>query len=932
MRSEATSFLRILLVHYHYAHTTINHRSLSPFPTAICKKVINPLIFLLVQYKKLIDSNGRFVNKLMKEIIVISHTHWDREWYRPLEEFRQELANMIDNLLGIMDRDSRFKYFHLDGQTVVIEDYLHLRPENEDRLVRYIREGNVLVGPWYVQPDEFLVSGEAHIRNLLIGHRIAQRYGSPMKVGYVPDCFGHISQLPQILRGFDIDCAMLWRGVGNEVTTTELTWESPDGSSVLLVYLLNGYSNAVELPDNPRELLQRVNTEIESLEPWATTRYLVFMNGSDHKYLQSNLPDLMDIIRSSRDDISVTQSTMPQLIDNIRREDPALPVYRGEFRSPLRSNILPGVYSARIYLKQMNTRLEHLVEKMLEPVAVFASLNGHPYPKTALADYWKQLIKNNPHDSICGCSVDLVHDQMEERFQELFHFGKALLDTTLETCCGLVNTAGATTAGATTAGTTAGADKNGDGFTPLIVFNPLDGPRSGPVTLTLENGDAGHEVNFVPRNIPPFGYKTYAVRPVENPSSSHQSTGFEICELISERERSTLAPVALLTPQAERVFSTSSASLGPAIENEHYRVELNPKDGTLTVTDLGTATVLTGINRFVDEGDAGDEYNFSPPEKGNRIISSGEVSDRALVTVSDQKQTMEYELIYDIPDGLTDERSRRSPATKPCRITSRVSLYPGIKRIDFETSVDNRSRDHRLRTMFPSALTASHSLADGHFDQVKRSVAIPGGQQWFEQPVGQFPQKNYTVWGNGDEWFILLNKGIPEVELMERDGRAVAALTLIRAVGWLSRDDFVTRNGHAGPEMATPGAQCLRQLRFEYAIFPRATASEMKLASRLGAWYNNPLNARTTGIHQGKLHSSGSFLTIEPAAVVLSALKLAEDDDAVILRIFNSEDHPVNGTIGFFKAFSTVKEVNLNEQDLKSGPGRLWTKLSVSPE
>src|SRR5437899_6234817 len=193
-------------------------------------------------------------------IILVPHTHWDREWYLTFQQFRARLVHTIDKLLDILDRDNNFTYFMLDGQTIVLDDYLEVQPEQEERLKRHTRAGRIQVGPWYLQPDEFLVSGESLIRNLQIGLQRAADFGEPMRIGYVPDCFGHIAQLPQILRGFDIDSAVFWRGVGAEVHKSEFYWTAPDGTQVLVLFLASvmGYSNARNMPLVPEEFAARV--------------------------------------------------------------------------------------------------------------------------------------------------------------------------------------------------------------------------------------------------------------------------------------------------------------------------------------------------------------------------------------------------------------------------------------------------------------------------------------------------------------------------------------------------------------------------------------------------------------------------------------------------------------------------------------------------
>src|SRR5438876_8204328 len=230
------------------------------------------------------------------DIILVPHTHWDREWYQTLQQFRMRLVRTIDKLLDILDSDPKFSYFMLDGQTIVLDDYLEVRPEQEEHLKRYTRSGRVLVGPWYLQPDEFLVSGESLVRNLQIGLQRAAEFGEPMRVGYVPDCFGHIAQLPQILRGFDIDSAIFWRGVGAEAQKSEFYWAAPDGTRVLVIHLADplGYSNARQMPLTPDEFVTRVELLTANILPKATTNTLLFMNGSDHLEVQEGLPEVIE--------------------------------------------------------------------------------------------------------------------------------------------------------------------------------------------------------------------------------------------------------------------------------------------------------------------------------------------------------------------------------------------------------------------------------------------------------------------------------------------------------------------------------------------------------------------------------------------------------------------------------------------------------------
>jgi mannosylglycerate hydrolase len=221
----------------------------------------------------------------MPTLHLVSHTHWDREWYLTFQQFRFKLVNLVDDLLHLMETDLNYKRFMLDGQTIILNDYLQIRPEREAELRLLIQEGRLLIGPWYVLPDEFLVSSEAIVRNLLEGMRISQHFGPRMKVGYIPDPFGHIGQMPQILVGFGIQTACLRRGLDDQ--PCELWWHAPDGTSILLAYLRDGYDNAAALPVSDLEaFVDGIKKIYRSLSHHCATSHVLLMQGTDHMFPQ----------------------------------------------------------------------------------------------------------------------------------------------------------------------------------------------------------------------------------------------------------------------------------------------------------------------------------------------------------------------------------------------------------------------------------------------------------------------------------------------------------------------------------------------------------------------------------------------------------------------------------------------------------------------
>jgi mannosylglycerate hydrolase len=368
----------------------------------------------------------------MKTVHIISHTHWDREWYQSFQQFRLRLVHLVDGVLDLLKHDLEFKFFMLDGQTIVLEDYLQMRPEREEELRQYVKRGRIIIGPWHILPDIFLVSPEAHIRNLLQGDRTARRFGDKMMVGYMPDSFGHIGQMPQILRGFNIASASLWRGVDDQ--PAEFWWQSPDGSRVLMAYLRDSYSNGSSLPahDLPgfATLLEQ---QANSLASHSTGDDLLIMYGTDHMEPPLKTAEAITYASEMLRDMKVIHSTLPQFIQALKSsiDEEKLPTIIGELRACSRSPLLPNVLSTRMWIKQRNRASETLIEKWAEPFSTFAELSGNEsqvarlqHPSSIIRQTWRMLMENHPHDSICGCSIDQVHDEMKIRFDQVDQVGE----------------------------------------------------------------------------------------------------------------------------------------------------------------------------------------------------------------------------------------------------------------------------------------------------------------------------------------------------------------------------------------------------------------------------------------------------------------------------------------------------------------------------
>ncbi len=400
----------------------------------------------------------------MTSLYLISHTHWDREWYEPFQVFRARLVECIDQVLHLFATDPGYEHFLLDGQTIVLEDYLEVRPDREQILRELVIAGKLDIGPWYVLPDEFLVSGEAIIRNLQRGIRIANDFGGTMRVGYIPDPFGHIGQMPQILRGFGLSTAVFRRGLADE--PTEVWWDAPDGSRVLACYLRDSYDNAAWLARDETGFIDGIKRLRDSLAPHAVTPNFLLMHGTDHMMPWQGLTQLLALAQTQLSDSKLFHAALPQYVECVQNEiaqnQIALQIVRGELRNPKRHHLLPGVLSTRMWIKQRNAYAQTLLEKWAEPFGAFANLPNH-----LIQLAWKYLLQNHPHDSICGCSIDRVHSEMASRFDWVEQIAQPLVSASLNAIALTIDTRA-----------------SADGIA-LVVFNPTAPSRTDIVRANI---------------------------------------------------------------------------------------------------------------------------------------------------------------------------------------------------------------------------------------------------------------------------------------------------------------------------------------------------------------------------------------------------------------------------------------------------------------
>src|SRR5262245_24564984 len=356
-------------------------------------------------------------------VAIVPHTHWDREWYSPFQTFRMRLVKLLDALLPLLETDLSYARFLLDGQTAILDDYLEVRPEMEPTLRRLAASGRISVGPWMIQMDEFMVSGETMVRDLQFGLAQAAEYGGAMRVGYLPDIFGHIAQMPQLLQLVGIEHAVAWRGIPASVDKTAFWWVAPNGARVRCEYLYGSYSNGRDLPEDAKGLVLRAADYEQELGAVRLSDMLL-MNGTDHQMPQPWLGRVVAEANGMQDDYYFEVTSLQEYLP--RQPTDGLPTVVGELRSGARANILMGVASNRVDIHQAAAAAERALERQAEPLCSLL-LPAAQYPRTFLEIAWKNLVLHSAHHSSCTCSDDEVVDHVMVRYQEARQVGEGLV-------------------------------------------------------------------------------------------------------------------------------------------------------------------------------------------------------------------------------------------------------------------------------------------------------------------------------------------------------------------------------------------------------------------------------------------------------------------------------------------------------------------------
>lgn len=905
---------------------------------------------------------------LRKRLHVVSNTHWDREHRHGLQETRCLLIEAVDKLLDIMEADDNFKNFVLDGQSVILQDYLEIKPQNFERLKKLVRQNRLHIGPWYTLPDMQSVAAESLIRNLLVGDRYCRQFGGKMNFGYSIFSFGQIAQLPQIYRGFNIENVILYKGFSPEVLpNAEFIWQAPDGSETLtsrlgnlsrMNFMLcftipvilggdarkNGWEasymsgnklahmidnnfynqNAAELQQDIRirkeNILKAVKDVFNSVsDSLAQDTFLAF-DGVDYSFPLSQIPEALCAAQEFfGNSVEILHSTPAQYFQDLREELDLKKLFRycGELRYPPINKVHCGCLSANVELKQKANRAENILLNIAEPFSVFNMILGNRYLQELINKAWEYLLKSHAHDSIHALGVPKIKKDTAYRLDQVCELSESIARRALEGIISRINTDG--------------LNKN---ELYITVFNPCKFERNGVVNVKVDLPATEHiksyeietltglpvehyeydsylinigsvnsenrpkkvackrlDIDMMVENVPPIGYKTYKLK--------YEVSGTPI----------------IPHPFSDAVFPSNGIAINSyTLNNGILQVQIND-NGTINLTDLETHYFADGIHLLKDTGCSGNMWVHSEPNNNRLFTTKTSVNQVSLIQNSFLSATLRIETVMNIPESLTQDRKQRSKHSVATAIVTDITLKKNSRRIEFKTCLNNRCKDHKLSVVFPTNLQSDVVYSQNAFMITERKVGKPEAIKGkFKNQIRQFPMNSFVDVSDNKQGITLMSRGLQEFEPLHYDnGKIEIELTLLRSVCQtfpLHNDVFLSYENES--------SQCLGEHSFEYALYVHnSDMAQSDVLNEAQNYQSDMIVVEFGKGREGSLPLEMSLLESTARNVSITAIKKAEYDNSIVLRLSNPFNQPVKEILKFGFTVDRAWHANMNEEKQK---------------
>ncbi|MEZ9319578.1 mannosylglycerate hydrolase [Vibrio sp. 10N.286.51.E5] len=846
---------------------------------------------------------------------ITPHMHWDREWYFTTEESRILLVNNMEEIMNRLESDPEYKYYVLDGQTAVLEDYFAIKPENTERVKALVEAGKLIIGPWYSQTDTMQVSGESIVRNMMYGIRDCMKFGDAMKIGYLPDSFSMSSQLPMIYNGFDITRAMFWRGCSERHGTnkTEFLWQSNDGSEVTAQVLPLGYAIGKYLPQDEEGLRARLDKYFPVLEKPSVTKDILLPNGHDQMPIQKDIFEVMDKLREIYPDREFSMSRYEEVFEKVEAARDQLDTIKGEFNDGKYMRVHRTISSTRMDIKLIHAEIENKIVNILEPLASIAWTLGFEYHHGLIEKMWKESMKNHAHDSIGCCCSDKVHAEILNRYiladdmaTNLIHFYKRKIVDHMP-------------------------DREGCDKLAMFNLSPYEREEVVNTTITIR----AQEFSIFDENENPVEYFIQDKRQIDPGKVDRQIVHYGNYDPFMEFDIQIKRIVPAMGFTTLHIQGNEKGAVKVAeqkdylLENEYYRINVND-NGTLTIFDKETEQVFDQVLRLEDGSDDGDEYDYSPSRQ-EWLLYSDEFPVETSIDHQGFQSVANIAFRMNVPANLA-EREERTGQNGFVEAQCQVVLKQGSRRIEVRMELDNQADDHRVRVLVPTPFVSETVVADNQFGCITRptndpAMAVWEEEKWKEAPVPVYQLMNFAALENGKAGMAIMSNGLREFEVIASQGdenRDTFALTLFRGIGVLGKEELLLRPGRpSGIKIPTPDSQVRGKLVCEFTlcgfsgnhIDANIMAQARDNVTQIECYNKIPYNAMKLNVGEQNLPMSFSLLSKQQSGAVLSVLKKAEDEDALIMRVYNpAESGSVSDSISFTQAVSSWKETSMDER------------------
>lgn len=851
---------------------------------------------------------------MKRKIHVIPHSHWDREWYFTTSRSKVYLMKDLGDVLNTLENDPEFKYFMVDAQGSLLDDYIKWRPQDKERISKLVNDGRLVIGPWYTQTDQLVISGESIVRNMYYGMKRCESFGKYMNVGYVPDSFGQSGNMPQIYRQFGIEDTLFWRGVSDDmVKHTDYNWRGDDGSVVFTTQIPFGYYIGGNIPEEPEENEEFWQKEcLEKAGGRNATRHIYFPNGFDQAPVRTNLPQLVKERNEKDPENEYVISCIEDYIKDVKSENPELEEVQGELVIAKHMRIHKSIFSSRSDLKVMNTQIQNYVTNVMEPLLTISYNLGNEYPHEAVAEIWKLLFENAAHDSIGSCISDTANEDVYVRYKQardiavnLVELHSRLIATNVKNDADMTFTAINTL-----------PQKRKD---TVIVKTYVPG---GKFAIIDEKGNDVDYTIIKSRDLTDYVLsQTIMLDPSRKFYVPDQV--LEVTMAIKANDVPALGYVQYsIDTQKDSHKETADKKV---LENKYYTIEVE-ENGSLTIVDKANNVTYKNQGILVENGDDGDSFNYSPPRKDMEVFSN---ESKCTVKISGSDIYDQAEIHFDmvVPADLDERAEGKVSVTMLVDMT--VALRKDSKVIDFNVKVDNKGLSHRLCVLFDSQIVSAFNYADQQFGLIKRpnyyekemklymesmnnktekkagiqELANWANDQstWQEPPISIEPTQSYVSLTDGKTGIAVIPQGVREYEVLD-DSKI--RLTLFRTYGFMGKENLIYRPGRASGEriIETPAAQLLKEMEFNFGFTSYAGDINDSDIDTLAKQYNTNLEVYTYAeFLNGRLIFSQREIEGQNAKIhslfetegnlVVSAVKKAEEDDGYIIRLYNGKDH-----------------------------------------